>query len=342
MKFRWSIWAFVMLFLSEGCKPDREFQALVDDPLVKIEVPDHFPDFPETPDNLITEKKVELGRLLFHDARLSRDGTVSCASCHLQHLAFSDGLELSEGIEGRTGLRNAPTLANLAWHPRLFMDGGVPNLEVQILAPIQDENEMDHNILLVSEELSADAELQALSEEVFDRGIDPFTITRSIAAFERTIVSTNSKYDQFLQGEVQLTAQEEQGMNLFFSDELNCGSCHSGALFSDFSYTNIGLYKDYEDSGRERITLLEEDWGKFKVPPLQNVALTGPYMHDGSIATLEEVIDFFASGGLTHANKDPRMTAFDLSGDEKMALIAFLETLTDPSLLNNQNLSPPQ
>ena len=222
------------------------------------------------------------------------------------------------------------------------MDGGVPNLEVQILAPIQDENEMDHNILLVSEELSADAELQALSEEVFDRGIDPFTITRSIAAFERTIVSTNSKYDQFLQGEVQLTAQEEQGMNLFFSDELNCGSCHSGALFSDFSYTNIGLYKDYEDSGRERITLLEEDWGKFKVPPLQNVALTGPYMHDGSIATLEEVIDFFASGGLTHANKDPRMTAFDLSGDEKMALIAFLETLTDPSLLNNQNLSPPQ
>ena len=342
MKLRGIIYACAVLFLFEGCKPDREFQSLTNDPAVNIIVPDHFPDFPETPDNLITEKKVELGRLLFHDERLSRDGTVSCATCHLQQLAFSDGLIISEGIEGRTSLRNAPSLANLAWHPRLFMDGGVPNLEVQILAPIQDENEMDHNIILVSEELSADPTLQSLSEEVFDRGIDPFTITRSIAAFERTILSTNSKYDQFLQGDIELSDQEELGRTLFFSDELNCGGCHSGALLSDFSYSNVGLYEDYEDSGRERITLLQEDWGKFKVPPLRNVALTSPYMHDGSIATLEETIIFFASGGFTHPNKDSRMTGFELSEDEKIALIAFLETLTDQSLLNNIELRPSQ
>ncbi|NQX92720.1 MAG: cytochrome-c peroxidase, partial [Flavobacteriales bacterium] len=241
----------------------------------------------------------------------------------------------SFGVGMAEGMRNAPSLANVVYQPRLFADGGVPSLELQVLAPIGDPLEMAHNILTVSDQLSADPFLNELSQEVFERDIDPFVITRSIAAFERTILSTQSKYDEYLQGSTILNEDELAGMELFNSDELQCSSCHQGALFTDFDYYNIGLYEEYEDSGRERISLDENDNGKFKTPSLRNIALTPPYMHHGSIETLEEVIDFFAAGGLDHPNKDGRVNGFELSEDEKMQLIAFLKTLSDPQLLTN-------
>ncbi|MGB0423781.1 MAG: cytochrome-c peroxidase [Flavobacteriales bacterium] len=323
----------ILIFLFLGCKPDQEELLVPDTEAYIVQLPSHFPPLPVPESNPLTSKKVELGRLLFHDVRLSRDGSTSCASCHLQHLAFSDGEEISIGIEERIGLRNSPSLVNVAYQPRLFFDGGVPTLEMQILAPISDVNEMDHNILLASEDLDADPALHQLSMEVFDQGINPFTLTRSIAAYERTIVSANSKYDQFLAGDIELSTDEEAGRELFFSEEIGCGSCHSGVLLTDFEYSNIGQYSNYEDPGRERITFDENDIGKFKTPSLRNIEYTAPYLHDGSIESLEQVIDFFATGGVDHVNQDPRMQAFSIDNLEKEQLIAFLKTLSDPYIL---------
>jgi cytochrome c peroxidase len=329
---------FSLLFVA--CKPQTDELILPENQPYLLQLPDHFPEIPVPADNPLSVDAVELGRLLFHDTRLSRDGLVSCATCHLQHLAFSDGQALSTGIEGRTGLRNAPSLANVAYAPRLFADGGVPSLELQVLAPIADVNEMDHNILLAAEELDQDPVLHQLAMSAFQQGLTPYTITRALASFERTLVSTDSKYDQYLSGTMSLSEDEMEGMALFMSDELKCASCHSGALFSNFDYVNIGLYSEYTDAGRERITLNQEDLGKFKTPSLRNVALTAPYMHDGSMESLEEVIDFFASGGENHINKDPRIAGFQLSDEDKNKLIAFLHALSDETLLQNPSYFP--
>ena len=330
----------VLFFGLAACKPEPETLLMPENRPFELELPAHFPEMDIPVDNPMTADAVELGRLLFHDTRLSRDGMVSCASCHLQHLAFTDGLEISVGIEGRTGFRNSPSLANVGFAPRLFMDGGVPTLEMQILAPIADENEMDHNILLVAEELNTDPQLTALAQSAYQQEINPYTITRSLAAFERSMVSASSKYDLYLQGEAMLTEEEMLGMELFNSDEMKCASCHSGVLFTDYEYHNIGLYTDYADPGRERISLDENDWGKFKTPSLRNVALTAPYMHNGSWSTLEEVIDFFAEGGQPHPNKDARIQGFTITEDEKNALIAFLNCLSDESLVHNPAFYP--
>lgn len=329
---------FSLLFVA--CKPQTDELILPENQPYLLQLPDHFPEMPVPANNPLSVDAVELGRLLFHDTRLSRDGLVSCATCHLQHLAFSDGQALSTGIEGRTGLRNAPSLANVAYAPRLFADGGVPSLELQVLAPIADVNEMDHNILLAAEELDQDPVLHQLAMSAFQQGLTPYTITRALASFERTLVSTDSKYDQYLSGTLSLSEDEMEGMALFMSDELKCASCHSGALFSNFDYVNIGLYSEYTDAGRERITLNQEDLGKFKTPSLRNVALTAPYMHDGSMESLEEVIDFFASGGENHINKDPRIAGFQLSDEDKNKLIAFLHALSDETLLQNPSYFP--
>lgn len=330
----------VLLLGLAACKPEPEALLMPENRPFELDLPAHFPEMDIPVDNPMTADAVELGRLLFHDTRLSRDGMVSCATCHLQHLAFSDGEAISIGIEGRTGLRNSPSLANVGFAPRLFMDGGVPTLEMQILAPIADENEMDHNILLVAEELNTDPQLTALAQIAYQQEINPYTITRSLAAFERSIVSATSKYDLYLQGEAMLTEEEMLGMELFNSDELKCASCHSGALFTDYDYHNIGLYTEYADPGRERISLDQNDWGKFKTPSLRNVAFTAPYMHNGSLSTLEEVIDFFAGGGESHPNKDARIQGFEINPSEKDALIAFLNCLSDESLRHNPAFYP--
>ncbi len=330
----------VLLLGLAACKPEPEALLMPENRPFELDLPAHFPEMDIPVDNPMTADAVELGRLLFHDTRLSRDGMVSCATCHLQHLAFSDGEAISIGIEGRTGLRNSPSLANVGFAPRLFMDGGVPTLEMQILAPIADENEMDHNILLVAEELNTDPQLTALAQSAYQQEINPYTITRSLAAFERSIVSATSKYDLYLQGEAMLTEEEMLGMELFNSDELQCASCHSSALFTDYEYHNIGLYLEYADPGRERISLDQNDWGKFKTPSLRNVAFTAPYMHNGSLNTLEEVIDFFAGGGESHPNKDQRIQGFEINQTEKDALIAFLNCLSDESLRHNPAFYP--
>jgi cytochrome c peroxidase len=278
---------------------------------------------------------------LFFDTRLSRDNSLSCASCHHQSQAFAESLPVSLGIEGRQGFRNAPSLANLAWHERFMWDGGVPSLELQVMAPIHDPNEFDFNILKASEALVRDEALNNLSQRAYGRDIDAYVIIRAIASFERTFVSANSPYDQYLNGDISaLPSAAIRGMSLFFGPEANCASCHGGFNLRNEGYANVGLYEVYEDSGRERITMNPEDNGKFKIPSLRNVALTAPYMHDGSIADLEGVVRFFASGGAKHANKDKRMQALDLSEQDISDLVIFLTYLSDEEFIQNAQFTP--
>ncbi len=219
---------------------------------------------------------------------------------------------MSVGVDGATGMRNSPTLANVAYHTSFFRDGGVPTLERQVIAPVHDEVEMDHNITLAAETLRDLEPYRSLSMKAYGRPLDPFVITRAIASYERTLISGWSRYDRYMQGEqTALSDSEIRGMVLFNNDELNCTACHNGHDLSDHDYHNIGLYLTYADVGRERITLDPADNGRFKTPTLRNIARTGPYMHDGSMSTMEQVIDHFASGGLPHVNRDPEMRTFD-------------------------------
>ncbi len=302
-----------------------------------LRIPTGFPT-PDIPlDNALTLSRVTLGKLLFYDPVLSADSTRSCASCHAAHLAFSDSTAVSLGIENRPGTRNAPTLANVAYQKRLLREGGIPTLEMQILVPIQEHNEFDFNILLVAERLQKSPKYTKLAQTAYNRSPDPFVITRAIAAFERTLLSGDSPYDKYtFQGKSNaLSALQKQGLELFQSDRLNCTKCHEGFLFTNQDYMNNGLYEVYPDSGRLRLTGLESDRALFKVPSLRNIALTAPYMHDGSIASLEAVIDHYQTGGKPHPNKSPILKPFTLTNQEKTALLAFLTSLTDMEFVQN-------
>jgi cytochrome c peroxidase len=300
-------------------------------------VPAGFP-MPEIPlDNGLTKSRVELGRRLFYDPALSADSTRSCGSCHAAYLAFSDSTAVSLGIESRFGTRNAPTLANVAYQKKLLREGGVPTLEMQILVPIQEHNEFDYNILLVAERLNRMPEYIAMAEQAYGRRPDAFVITRSIAAFERTLLSGDSPFDQYtFQGKSSaLSAAEKRGLELFQSDRLNCSKCHEGFLFTNQDFTNNGLYAVYPDSGRIRLTGLESDRAVFKVPSLRNVALTAPYMHDGSLPSLETVIDHYQTGGKAHPNKSTLLKPFILTAQERTDIIAFFSSLSDQNFITN-------
>jgi len=297
------------------------------------------PIIPE--DNLLTKERIELGRRLFYDSRLSRDNTLSCASCHQQNNAFADTRPVSIGVEGRTGKRNAPSLANLAWRDRFMRDGGVPSLELQVMAPIHDPAEFDFDIVEATEELARDQDLNVLSSKAYGRDLDAYVLIRALASFERTLVSANSPYDRYKNGDLSAISESAvRGMKLFFGSKTNCSSCHNGFNLQKDEYTNVGMYTNYEDSGRERITLNPEDAGKFHIPSLRNVALTGPYMHDGSIDDLESVIRFFASGGFQHPNKDNRMRPLELSEQDISDLVIFLTTLSDEEFTQDPRFAP--
>lgn len=306
-----------------------------------LEIPAGFPEMPFPPDNPFSVYKWELGKKLFFDPILSSDHSVSCASCHRPELAFSDDHALSHGVEGRLGTRNAPSLANVGYHPYFMREGGVPSLEMQILVPIQEHAEFDFNILLIADRMKSDSTYVRMSQLAFNREPDAFVITRSIATFERTMLSGQSRYDRYTQGALtDLTIREGFGMQLFFSDRLSCSACHAGFNFTDYSFQNNGLYDDYEDAGRFRLTGNEADRALFKVPSLRNVGVTGPYMHDGSLKTLEEVVEHYNSGGHSHPHKSAFIRPLGLTAGEKTALVEFLQLLTDEHFLTNPKYRP--
>lgn len=318
-----------------GNKPNLRFSAY------EGEIPAGFPTVTFPADNELTQARIDLGRMLFYDPILSLDSSISCASCHKQELAFADNKAISPGIEGRLAMRNAPTLTNVAYNPTLLFDGFVKTLEMQILVPIQEHAEFGFNIVEIAKLLKRDSTYVKMSLAAYNRLPDPYVITRSISAFERTLISGNSKFDQQVyQDQNVLSQAEKRGMNLFFN-KLHCSKCHTGFNFTNFETENNGLYEVYADSGRQRATQIEEDRAKFKVPTLRNIALTGPYMHDGSISSLEAVIRHYESGGQTHPNKSKLLIPFKLSVRQRNDLILFLKCLTDEEFISNPAFSNP-
>lgn len=283
--------------------------------------------YPE--DNYPSEDRILLGRLLFEDKRLSRTNEISCASCHKSEFAFADNTPTSKGVDGLDGTRNSISLKNVAFQRKLLREGGVPTLEMQILVPFQEHNEFDLNILDAVEKLKNDSLYQALANQTYGRSLDAYVISRAIPAFERTLIGGDSKFDDFLNEKASLTTEEERGMILFFSDSLACSSCHSGILFTSQEFENNGLYQEYKDVGKQRLTGLDTDNGVFKIPSLRNVSKTAPYMHDGTIATLDAVLQHYISGGKPHRNKNQSIRGFTLTEEQKKAVIAFLKTLEE-------------
>ncbi|MBL4651777.1 MAG: cytochrome-c peroxidase [Flavobacteriales bacterium] len=300
-----------------------------------FKIPNGFDEPDLMGDKELTYLKVSLGEKLFFDPLLSSDSTISCGSCHQPNLAFTDGKRLSTGVNNRKGKRNSPTLLNLAWSKRLLADGGVNSIETQMLVPISDHNEMNSSIPQIIQKLNRDEYYIEVFHQVFDRKPDAFGLTRAISAYIRTLVSGNSRWDAFVAGDTAaLSVEEKNGMDLFYSSELNCTSCHSGYLFTNHTFQNNGLYLNYQDSGRALITYKSEDLNKFKVPTLRNIELTAPYMHDGNFNSLEKVVEHYSKGGEPHMNKSSKISPLDLTCIEKQELVAFLKSLTDLSIIN--------
>lgn len=288
-------------------------------------------------DNPMTVAGVALGQRLFFDPILSVDSTVACASCHLPEMSFSDPEPFSHGVAGVTR-RNSMSLANIAWAPSLFWDGRAPMLEAQVLMPVADPIEMGETWENVEAKLRRHPEYPALFDGAFPG--QPITrdhVARAIAQFERTLISADSKYDRFLADQTTLDAAETLGLTLFFSDRGDCFHCHGTVLLTDNRFHNTGLDAAPADSGRAEVTGRDSDIGSFRAPSLRNIALTAPYMHDGRFNTLEEVLHHYDSGLHRDRRLDPLLLAAPepraFTGDERVALIAFLRTLTDDDFI---------
>ncbi len=284
-------------------------------------------------DNPLSLAKIELGRKLYFDARLSRDGTVSCASCHDPDRGFSDGRSVSAGINGQLGGRNAPTVMNRLFSKEQFWDGRSPDLENQVLGTIRNPIEMGHTLLDMLEALRAipgyapDFEAAFTTLEITEK-----RVARAIASYDRTVLAGNAPYDRYEAGDQNAMSESAvRGMEIFNDPQRgNCVTCHAGFNFTDESYHNIGVAMDRQipDLGRFGVSKSEEDKGAFKTPTLRNLTMSGPYMHDGSEASLESVVDFYNRGGTPNRWLSGEMRRLELTAQDKADLVAFLKELT--------------
>lgn len=317
-----------------------------DSVLMPLKLPANFPPpVYNLRGNPLTKEGFDLGRKLFYDPLLSRDNTISCGSCHIQPNAFTHhGHDVSHGIDDQLGTRNSPPIMNLAWSTFFFWDGGVFNLDLQPIAPIENPVEMDEHLPTVTAKLQQSDLYKSLFKKAF--GTEEITsakMLKALSQFMLQCVSANSKYDHYVRNEgAQLTADELAGRTIF---QQKCSSCHATDLFTDNAFHNNGLIPSMvNDSGRYRITLNEKDWHLFKTPSLRNIAVTSPYMHDGRFRTLSAVLDHYSSGVQKSATLDKRLingnkTGIPLTADEKNKLIVFLSTLTDMEFLKDPKLS---
>lgn len=304
-----------------------------------------MPNLPR--DNPLIEERVALGEALFHETALSKDGKLSCASCHQAAYAFSDPRRYSQGVENRVGTRQAMPLFNLAWKSSFFWDGRAPSLREQVLVPIQDHVEMDSSLASVISKLSAMPSYPPRFEAAFGSPeITPEKLGLALEQFLLTLLSYDSKFDRVVQAKAELSTEEKRGFELFFTEHdprtgqfgADCFHCHGGPLFTDHQFHNNGLEPDKDDAGRERATGRESDRDKFATPSLRNVALTAPYMHDGSVTTLEEVVAHYNQGVHRGATLDPNLAkhppeGIALSPGDQKAIVAFLETLSEEKWL---------
>ena len=294
-----------------------------------------LPEMVYETENQITKERIALGKKLFFDPVFSIDSSISCASCHKPKYAFSDTVKFSPGVFNRPGIRNTPSLMNIGFHPYFLREGSVPTIEMQALIPIQEKNEFAHNIVEISKKIQKVPEYVTMSKVAYDREPDHYVITRALGVFQRTLISKSSKFDSYMDGKVKLTKSEKNGMAIFFGEKGNCSSCHGGFNFTSYKLTNNGLNENYEDVGRMRATKDSADLSIFKTPSLRNIEVTSPYMHDGSMVSLEEVVSHYNSGGKNHVNKDSLIKPLHLSNSEKADLVLFLKTLTDEAFVEN-------
>ena len=343
-------------------------------------LPKGFPKPPVPPDNPMTSAKVDLGRYLFYDTRLSVNQKSSCATCHKQELAFTDGRAVSMGTTGQLHPRSSMSLVNVAYSAVLtWSNPQMTKLEEQALVPMLGVHPVELGMKVGDgflPMLRADAKYRVLFARAFPNETDPFTlknVTKALACFERSIISARAPYDHYHYGgdDAAVSASAKRGEVLFFSQHLSCFRCHGGFNFSDATtaenspkreveFHNTGLYNlasafsfPATNLGIYEHTQLRADVGKFKAPTLRNIAITAPYMHDGSIATLAEVLDHYAAGGRTisqgpnsgighnNPNKDELIAGFTLSPQDRTDLIAFLESLTDEEVRHDPKFADP-
>jgi cytochrome c peroxidase len=301
----------------------------------EVSVPLGLPPLPIPDDNPMTVEKIELGKLLYFDKRLSADGTISCATCHDPQMAWAEDTPTSTGIGGQVGDKNSPTVINAAYAPVQFWDGRASSLEEQALGPIENPIEMGHDLKELVPQLNKIEDIPGYRQrfqEVFNSEVTSEGMAKAIAAFERTILSGNSPYDQYQAGdESAMTEAQQRGMRTF--EDIGCSSCHASPLFSNYKFYNagIGMDKDPPDEGRMAVTGDERDLGKFRVPSLREVANTAPYFHDGSVATLEEAVALMTRGGIDNPNLSPLLRGIgtrEVSDQEIADVVEFLKALS--------------
>jgi cytochrome c peroxidase len=312
-----------------------------------------MPDLPH--DNPLTEEGVELGRQLFSESMLSKNNAQSCVSCHQPDIAFVDaGKRFSTGVDGKNGHRNSMPIFNLAWKKSFFWDGRAPTVRQQVLEPIQNPIEMHETLPNVVDKLSKTTNYPVLFQRAFgSTEINSDRVARALEQFLLSQVSFDSKFDRALEGKEVLSDEEKRGFQLFITEYdprteqygADCFHCHGGPFFTTHGFANNGLKLEFFDFGRFEVTKNESDKLKFSVPSLRNIALTGPYMHDGRFQTLEEVIEHYATGVKRTTTLDPNLAkhpeaGLPLSDADKKALVAFLKTLTDEKYLSSRSESP--
>lgn len=295
------------------------------------------PSAPAPPENPTTAEKVALGKRLFFDPILSQDRTVSCSSCHDPAHAFSDptGQAVSPGVQGRLGRRNAMSLINVGDRHALTWSGASPSLETQAMIPLGDHAELNMTPEEVTARLKADPGYVQAFQAAFGSPPSMQNTVRALASFQRTLQSRGSPYDRYQAGDASaLTAQQVRGLDLFF-DRAECFHCHTGRDFTDGLPHNNAMKLFNPDVGRAEFTEKEEDVGRFVTPSLRNVAVTAPYLHDGSARTLRELIEIYNDGGEPNPNTDPLIHPLGLTPAEIDDLLAFLNSLTDPTIATN-------
>jgi cytochrome c peroxidase len=290
-----------------------------------------LPAVPVPADNPMTAEKVELGKMLYFDTRLSGDGKISCATCHDPRKGWAEHQPTSKGIGGKFGERNSPTVINSAYATSQFWDGRAKTLEEQALGPIENPIEMGHKLDVMISDLSKLSDYSDRFQKVFGTPVNKEGVARAIAAFERTILSGNSPYDRYQAGDkTALGRQQQRGLQLF---EENCATCHTSPLFSNYRFYNAGvsMNKKKPDEGRKSVTGKDRDFGKFRVPALRDVASTAPYCHDGSVATLADAVALMAGGGIDNPHLSAQVKAIreaELTAEDQADLVAFLKALS--------------
>ncbi|MAB80312.1 MAG: cytochrome-c peroxidase [Planctomycetes bacterium] len=282
-------------------------------------------------ENVDPAELVQLGRMLFFDPVLSRDRTIACASCHRPESGFADNKALSFGVGGKQTLRNAPSLFNRAYGRSFMWDGRSKTLEEQVLLPIENKLEMDLPLDQAVERLRSEERYAKLFEANFNRLADRQGLALALASFVRRIFSADSPVDQFRAGDRQALSPAARSGLWLYESRGGCWRCHTGANFSDekFHNTGVGVRDGVPEEGRFQVTLKEEERGAFKTPTLRGVATTAPYMHDGSLRTLEEVVEFYRAGGNTNENLDRSIAPIQMSDGDALNLVAFLRALSE-------------